>query len=138
MDEEQLLPPDEAGECEKGPINWWRTILTGVVAGALIAAVLIISQYVSLFWGVFLFVVPISAGIVAFSLKDELLPTFVFFMMLASFSFAASISVMYALLINGYSKITALVVFYVLWLILTGLFFYIFRDKLKQNCPPKE
>jgi len=134
MEEDNLIPPDNIGSCEKKPINWWKPILAGVIAGILIITVLIISQYVSLFWGVFLFVIPISAGIVVFTLEDQVMPTFVFFMMLSSFSFAASISVMYTLLINGYSKMAALITFYVLWLILTGLFFYLFREKLKNPC----
>lgn len=132
MEDPEFLPPE--GNCEKKPINWWKSILTGIIAGVLITVVLIISQNVNLFWGVFLFVIPISAGIVVFSLDSDLMPTFVFFMMLASFTFALSISVMYTMLINNYSKNAALIVFYVLWLITTGLFFWIFKDKLKQNC----
>lgn len=124
--------------CEKTPISWWKTILTGIIAGILIITVLIVSQYVSLFWGVFLFVIPISAGIVVYSLNDSVLPIFVFFMMLSGFAFAIAISAMYVLLTSGYSRMVAIIVFYIIWLVLTGLLFYAFRDKLKQKCPLKE
>lgn len=133
--EEPLVNQDP---CQKTPINWWKTVLTGIIAGILIITVLIITQSVSLFWGVFLFVIPISAGIVVYSLNDAVLTTFVFFMMLSGFSFAIAISSMYVLLTNNYSRAAALISFYLIWLILTGLLFYAFRDKLKQKCekPP--
>ena len=118
---------------QKKTINWWRAILTGVIVGILITAVLVISQYVNLLWGVFLFVVPISAGIVVFSLEEDVMPTFIFFMMLASFTFALSISTMYAMITNGYSRAASIAAFYLLWLITTGIFFYLFRERLDTD-----
>jgi len=135
MPDSDAAPPDK--KCEKKPINWWKNIIAGIITGILVAAVLIVTESVSLFWGVFLFVIPISAGIVVFSIDGELMPTFIFFMMLSSFAFAIAIAVMYTMLINSFSKTASLVAFYVIWLVITGLFFLIFKDKLNGNCNGK-
>lgn len=126
---------DSGEQCDNSSFNWWKPILSAIAAAVLIFIVLVIAQKVSLFWGVFLFVIPISAGIVVFSLEQKNLNTFVFFMMLSAIAFLLAISVMYTLLINDFNRYWAVAFFYGVWFVITGLFFWIFKDKLTQkNC----